>query len=129
MDTKMAKTENVSVENNKKEEKKANMSKNEKNGNGNGHSDSDAEEAPLPTLTKAQKLELFATYKKAEDALTANEKQREALVKARSNAVQEIEAKLGSGPFLFGGRHMTISSRGDNYFFKGPKQVEVEKID
>ena len=118
----------------KNDEKKAKMNKATEvaatkngNGNGNGHAE---EETDLPVLTKAQKMELFTAYKKAEDALTAHTKQHETLVKNRSDAIRAIADKTGSsGPFLFGGRHLTISSRGDTYFFKGPKSVEVEKID
>lgn len=88
----------------------------------------DSNVAEKPQLTKEQKQKLFKDYDAAEKALSEAKAKVEALTIARSKCVEKIATDIGTGPFQYGGRTLTVTKRNDNYFFKGPSQNKVEEI-
>jgi hypothetical protein len=79
-------------------------------------------------LTAAQKKALFEKvdgYSTKEGELV---EQIEKLRKEKSVAIQEIEAMLGKGPFAWKGQEVTVTKRGDTYYFRTRGKASVEKI-
>lgn len=79
--------------------------------------------------TAAETKSLFENYKKAEKAYEDARAHLEVLQKAKSDAVKAILDAAGSGPFKFEGRQLTVSHKGDSYFFKGKKEAKVVEVD
>ncbi len=68
---------------------------------------------------------LFETYEQAEREYEEARTRLEVLQKLKSEAVRAVQQHLGNGPFQFKGRLLTISHKGDSYFFKG-KEIKVK---
>jgi hypothetical protein len=88
--------------------------------------DSKAEEKK--NLSVDEKKRLFDAYEKFDAQVVALDKQKEALLAQRSEAVKAIHDSLGKGPFSWKGNVLTIVARKDNFFFRGKGDNEVEKI-
>lgn len=91
-------------------------------------------------LTKAQKKALFDNYSKAD---SRREKARKDLEQANTDcsaAAGEIYEQMGKGPFKYNGVVIKVVKRDSKeknedgspvwttYFFRGPRQTDVEEI-
>lgn len=95
------------------------------NGNGAGEN----EEAKKPTLTKTQKKALFDAADKAGKKEADAERVLKAAQAEKSAAIKKIYDALGKGPFKWKDEVLTITKRGETYFFRGRMQTDVEDID
>jgi flagellar biosynthesis GTPase FlhF len=88
------------------------------------------QEPPRPALTPKEEEALFNTYEKAFQKSTAAEAAHKAARLAMSNAVKAIKDAMGSGPFDWMGRMLTVSKapKGEGFYFRGEKTREVKKI-
>jgi|SRR5215469_1485406 len=88
------------------------------------------DEAPKKVLSKAEKIALFELYDSAHKAVEALEKQLEDANIMKDKAVEAIFNGIGSGPFNWKGRQLTVAKKGkgEGYYFRGEKKREVEKI-
>ena len=97
------------------------------NGNGAAEKDKD-EEAKKPELKKGEKKNLFdAADKAGKEEAQAERVLKDAQTK-KSVAIKKIYDALGKGPFKWKGEVLTITKRGETYFFRGRTQTDVEDI-
>lgn len=83
-----------------------------------------------PKLTREQKQALFKAHSEVEAKRVALRTKLTELDGAVSAKVKDIYDACGTGPFKYGptGDTVTISRRGDTYFFKGLGYDNVETI-
>jgi hypothetical protein len=85
-------------------------------------------------MAKDEKILLFETYSEIEDEFEAIKRSTARIVEKRSEIVEKIFAKYGTGPFKYKGVYYTVSKRTnrlnmkDTYFFKSPNNTYIEEI-
>jgi hypothetical protein len=79
-------------------------------------------------LSADEKKKLFEAYDKVETKFVELEKQREKLLAERVIAVKAIHDGIGKGPFQWKGNQLTVVNRGENFYFRGKDNTEVEAI-
>lgn len=79
-------------------------------------------------ITLQQKKALFEKYEAAAAKEKALDEQMKKISQEKSEAIKEIEAMLGKGPFLWKNDELIITKRGETYYFRSRGRAEVEKI-
>lgn len=87
-----------------------------------------ADEAAKIKLSKEDKTKLFEQYEKHDADVKAAEAKVNAATVKRSEIVKQISEKVGKGPFKWKGEELSISKRGEKFFFRGRGTHEVEDI-
>jgi hypothetical protein len=81
------------------------------------------------SLSKAEVKALFEAYEKASSECDVAEKALEDLKAKKALTVQAISEGTGShGPFSWKGQELTISKRGDSWYFRGKTQRGLRAI-
>ena len=72
----------------------------------------------------------FATYAELDEEVNDLKAALDAKIRERSEAVKLVHDVAGSkGPFTFKGQTLKVVSRGDTWFFRGPKTEGSIEID
>lgn len=79
-------------------------------------------------LSKEEKTKLFEAYEKHDAEIKAAEAKVNSATVKRSEVVKQISEKVGKGPFKWKGEELSISKRGEKFFFRGRGTHEVEDI-
>jgi hypothetical protein len=80
-------------------------------------------------LSAAETKALFEAVDTCSDEVAQLEKLLEEARAKKSDAIKNIAVQLGSnGPFEWKGRELTITKRGDTYYFRGESEKKVTKI-
>lgn len=94
----------------------------------NGEGEKDQEEEKKPELSKTAKKQLFDAADKAGKEEADAERVLKAAQAKKSGVIKKIYEALGKGPFKWKGEVLTITKRGETYFFRGRTQTDVEDI-
>lgn len=107
----------------------------------NGTNDSQAPKGS-EKMSKDAKKKLFAAADAADLQVAKAKDALEKAIEARTTAIGALKSQLGSGPFQYQGRIVTIRSRVEkdengeplnggrkNHYFVGQRDLEVEVID
>jgi len=89
--------------------------------------EADKKEAEIK-LSKEEKTKLFEAYEKHDAEVKAAEAKVKTATDKRSEVVKSISEKVGKGPFKWKGEELSISKRGEKFFFRGRGTHEVEDI-
>ena len=94
---------------------------------GNGSGDQ-AEQPKKPELKKSEKKQLFDAADKAGKVEADAERVLKDAQAKKSVAIKKIYDALGKGPFKWKDEVLTITKRGETYFFRGRTQTDVDEI-
>jgi nucleoid-associated protein YgaU len=86
------------------------------------------EKAAEIKLSKEEKAKLFEAYEKHDAEVKAAEAKVNTATAKRSEVVKLISEKVGKGPFKWKGEELSISKRGEKFFFRGRGTRELEDI-
>ena len=79
-------------------------------------------------LSKEEKTKLFEAYEKHDAEVKAAEAKVKTATDKRSEVVKQISDKVGKGPFKWKGEELSVSKRGEKFFFRGRGTRDVEDI-
>lgn len=86
-------------------------------------------ETPPPPVSREEKIALFDDYDVMATKIAKMETELKELKASASEHVKTIKTKLASnGPFLFKGKQLMVSHKGDTWFFKVRSDEGAEVI-